>query len=102
MKLVMDKALPILQSVIAPAMQETNDMTGMQNRAAAGTALQALGAGEVPTEEWGDQMALLNQNQVGAIDKGIEGIVAKNPSIGDEEAMRHALDIHQNYGGMIE
>lgn len=97
---IVNTAPEICKKYVDSALENTKEITGMNNRASTGAALNMLGSGEMDTSQWGDALSLLNGNTSGGLTKGIEGLVSRNPNINEEEAMKHAADIYSQYGGI--
>lgn len=97
---IMNTAPNICKRFISKALDSTKEITGMNNRASSGAALNMLGSGDMDSSQWGEALSLLNGNTSGGIARGVEGLVSQNPNINEEEAMKHATDIYSQYGGM--
>jgi hypothetical protein len=97
---IMNTAPNICKRFISKALDSNKEITGMNNRASSGAALNMLGSGDMDSSQWGEALSLLNGNTSGGIARGVEGLVSQNPNINEEEAMKHATDIYSQYGGM--
>jgi hypothetical protein len=100
-QMIMQLAPSIVKKYVEPAMQSTQGIMSMENRASRGAALQMLRGGSLPVDRWGEALSLLNENQGAGINEGIAGLAEQNPNMNEEDAAKYSMDIISNYGGMV-
>ena len=100
-QLIFTVAPKIFKPHIEAAISNSSDSTGMTNRASSGAAIRMLRDGSLPIDEWGDALSLINENQSGGIEAGLEGLVKKNPFMNEDEAYKNSIDIMMKYGDIL-
>lgn len=92
---VMGIAKKIVLPIISEATTNSRDMGSMDNRAAGGAAINSLKSGNVPVDQWGDMLSMIDGDGISA---GIEGMANKTPFMSTEEINSAAMDISNRYG----
>jgi hypothetical protein len=85
--------IPTIQN----ALSNSKEMGSMDNRAAGGAALDMLKSGDVPVDNWGSLLGMINGDGLNA---GIDGISARNPHMSPEDELMQGIDIYTQYGGV--
>lgn len=91
----------IANKLVIPAIQtaltQSKEVGSLDNRAAGGAAIKMLKSGDVPVDDWGSLLGMINGDGLSA---GIEGISARNPHMSEEDELMHGMDIYTRYGGV--
>jgi hypothetical protein len=92
---VMNIAKKIVMPIISKATSNSRDMGSMDNRAAGGAAINSLKSGDIPVDQWGDMLSMIDGDGISA---GVEGMANKTPFMSTEEINSTAMDISNRYG----
>lgn len=92
---VMGIAKRIVMPMISKATSDSRDMGSLDNKAAGGAAIKSLRSGDVPVDQWGDMLSMVDGNGISA---GIEGMAKKTPFMSTDEMNSAAMDISNRYG----
>lgn len=96
LNMVREIATRIIKPALSEAVATSRDLGSIENKAAGGAAIQALKSGNVPIDQWGDMMSMVDGNGVSA---GMDGIAKKNPFMSQNDIAATSIDIANRYGG---
>jgi hypothetical protein len=94
-EMVSEIASQVVVPRITAAMDQNKELGSMDNRASGGAALGMLKSGDVPVDNWGSLLGMINGNGVSA---GIQGLASRNPHISQEDEYMQSMDIADRYG----
>jgi len=96
-----DMVSGIANKLVIPAIQtalsNSKETGSMDNRAAGGAAIQMLKSGNVPIDDWGSLLGMINGDGLSA---GMEGLSARNPHMSEEDELMNGMEIYAKYGGV--